>query len=110
MDVMAGYIAGPKAWRCPADDQGYFETYGTSYEYYVGYIITTISGSALGMGSIAQMVEVANKNPDLVPVFGDAAGFHPRPKDPEGRLWCYYDGHVDFWADEESIPEGFKKP
>ena len=37
MDVMDGYVASLDVWECPADDQGYFETNGTSYEYYIGY-------------------------------------------------------------------------
>ena len=107
MDIMAGYVASPKVWDCPADDQGYFETYGTSYEYYLGYILITIMSDG---AAISNMIEVANTYPDLTPVFGDAEGFHPQPDDPDGRLWCYYDGHVDRWPEDEStIPPELRK-
>ena len=101
MDVLARYVAEPDVWKCPADDQGFFESCGTSYEYYIGYIIT----AAPDESAISNMAEIANTYPDLVPVFGDAEGFHPTSDDPDGRNWCYHDGHVDHWPeDESSIP------
>ena len=106
MDIMADYVSSPKVWDCPADDQGYFETYGTSYEYYIGYIIMVVPDNTI----LSRMIQTANTYPDLIPMFGDAEGFHPTPDDPDGRVWCYYDGHVERWpADESAIPSGFRQ-
>ena len=106
MDVMGGYVASPDIWECPADDQEYFETYSTSYEYYLGLITMIVPDDKI----LSQMIEIANTYPDLIPVFGDAAEFHPTSDDPVGRIWCYYDGHVDRWPeDESSIPAELKK-
>ena len=106
MDVMADYVSGAKVWQCPADDQGYFESYGTSYEYYLGHIIAIAPDATM----ISGMIKIANAYPDLIPMFGDAEGFHPTSDDPNGRIWCYYDGHVARWpADESAIPSGFRE-
>jgi len=99
MDVMAGYVSGPNVWECPGDDQDIFKTLDTSYEYYIGYMLTLVSAGGLPIGK-AEIIEMVSEHPDIFAFLGDAEGFHPTPEDPDGRLWCYFDGHVGFWGDE----------
>jgi prepilin-type N-terminal cleavage/methylation domain-containing protein len=124
-DVMTKYI--PKdAWRCPDDDQSFFETYGTSYEYPIGHLLTLFGGFSgipgftpelvretlmvlISTGEIGDFPGVSEKQREQInqptPLALDAEAFHPSQEKPEGRQAVYFNGEVKYgdWEDIEEV-------
>lgn len=127
-DAMEKYVP-KKAWKCPADDQNFFENRGTSYEYLVGHILTAASGipqfqdiahelviklvtegddgtvAALQPGASQEVLDQI-KRP--WPLAMDAASFHPTSDMPEGLQAVFYNSEVVLvdWEELDSMMNG----
>lgn len=90
MRCLAQQVPSAKAYRCPGDDLGMFDTHRTSYEYWPGIAI------ALDPANAQVLAQYARRHPDQVPVLGDAEVFHASRSTPFRRQALYYDAHVDW--------------
>ena len=88
-NVLKGYVNDKSNWRCPSDDRDYFTTYGISYEYYPGLLMTANPTLKPILEDLFKVEEAPYA------IFGDAEPFHPRAGVPLGRLCVYQDGRVD---------------
>jgi prepilin-type N-terminal cleavage/methylation domain-containing protein len=109
MDALSREVDTPEAWHCPGDDQSYFETYGVSYEYYLGLFVPMLQSlQASDPETYEQLVQMRDKwiseYASEITVLYDAASFHPSFADPMGRMCMYYDGHVDVFVEPDSVP------
>ena len=101
--VMEAQIPEPNLWQCPRDDMQYFEQYGTSYEYYLGFFAGALEmPGSFGSDTQRTVWQLLEQHAAEAPVIGDAEGFHPTSSDPLNRQCMYHDGHVDY------IPEDFE--
>lgn len=98
-DFIAPFLKDTKALRCPADDghrrkgrtQPYYETEGSSYEYW-----QQIGGKRVGVGYLTDMV-VFNKervHEREVQVLYDYTNFHGKKGRKGSVNYLYADGHV----------------
>ncbi|MBN1553972.1 MAG: prepilin-type N-terminal cleavage/methylation domain-containing protein [Phycisphaerae bacterium] len=124
-DVMETYVP-KKAWKCPADDQAFFEKLGTSYEYLPGHILTAASGMPAFQDVVYELViqlvttgddgtvaalqpgaspEVLEQISRPWPLALDMDSFHPTSKMPEGLQAVFYNSDVLLidWQDLESM-------
>ena len=102
MTVMAAQVPESNIWECPSDDMRYFEDYGTSYEYYLGFFAPMLENPFTGSEMARTAWQLLEENPTISTIIGDAEGFHPTSADPLNRQCMYHDGHVDY------IPEDFE--
>ena len=94
-DVMSKETSNKMIWKCPGDDRQYFQKYGISYEYYLGFLIVadpTIE---------PVLLDLLDEEPTKHAIIGDAEAFHPAPENLQRRLSVYYDGHVDWLLGSE---------
>ncbi|WP_432799310.1 type II secretion system protein [Poriferisphaera sp. WC338] len=102
MDVLKPYIDSKLVWECPSDDSDNFPSFGTSYEYYLGYYL-------LFAGTPAQQKQLDTffkQSPSLVFVNIDAEDNHTKGPSGVRRNALYLDGHADWFIldDLSSIP------
>jgi len=83
-DLLEPYANNPKVFKCPADEMGYFEREGASYEY------SSRLASSRFMGTRFMRV-MGNTR---IPVFWDYREFHGDQGQPGARNYVYLDGHV----------------
>jgi len=108
-DVLAPYVgklvstnAGPPVFKCPADNDWYFEAEGSSYQWNAGLNNQRIDiGENHGFRAIIvsngvtvfQTNGVMSHAADSTPLFLDYEDFHPRPP-KSGKNVVYMDGHA----------------
>lgn len=114
-DAMEQYVP-KKAWKCPADDQNYYEDLGTSYAYVIGDILTALSatpqtfelalelsiklvtegddGTVAAMQSEEASEELKEQITRPWPLAMDAKAFHPTSSKPEGLQAVFYNSEV----------------
>lgn len=90
MEVLDDYLAQQdSAWRCPSDDDGVFDTTGTSYEYTVGYLMLIPTDELRRVALSA--FETA---PSTSVVMNDGERWHDAVREDLGRNALYFDGHA----------------
>jgi len=83
-DVLAPYIEDRGGFRCPADDQGYFEREGSSYEY----------NRRLGGKRVSESFLSRRWGEAKTFVLYDYKPFHGKPGEPGAANYLFADGHV----------------
>lgn len=85
-DVLARFLGRPELLRCPADNLGYFEREGSSYEYH-----TNLGGKKVGTDFLSEQWGEASS-----PVLNDYAPFHwmKGRRRSESINYLFTDGHV----------------
>jgi prepilin-type N-terminal cleavage/methylation domain-containing protein/prepilin-type processing-associated H-X9-DG protein len=83
--VLPTELGNTNVLRCPSDQQGIFETTGSSY-----------SWNSLLNGQKADSLTAMgmNFNPHAIPVFYDKEGFHAAVGSSNGVNYLYADGHI----------------
>ena len=84
-EVLAPYLGGADALKCPADTvRRYFETEGSSYEYQCIY-----AGRSVEEGFLTRHLGA-----DRTPVMNDYEPFHGRAGTPGAASYLFANGHV----------------
>ena len=96
LDVHLGHERD--VWHCPADSE-LFETFGTSYEYMVGFYLIQAAMENPNMPTQAQrrFIKSLENDPALAFVLLDADAFHPGGHETSQRNVLFLDGHVDWF-------------
>ena len=99
MDALDVHLGGERdIWHCPADPE-LFETFGTSYEYMVGFYLIQAAMENPKMPTQAQrrFVKRLENDPALAFILLDADDFHPGGHETSQRNVLFLDGRVDWF-------------
>jgi prepilin-type N-terminal cleavage/methylation domain-containing protein/prepilin-type processing-associated H-X9-DG protein len=99
MDAFDAQLQNKKQiWRCPADPD-LFDTFGTSYEYLIGFYLTakTLEYPKMPVQAQRQFIKSLDNNAAFAFILLDADDFHPGGNEKSQRNALFLDGHVDWF-------------